>query len=87
MKNIQKVEGIKIKGLSNLSGKTKTEDTCSLKIEWMTTNQAAEYLSLPVSSLRNMASNGQVPYCKLGNRNRYRLEDLRQLLLNNKRGV
>lgn len=60
----------------------------SLKIqEWLTTEEAATYLGLTVGALRNMASNGQVPYHKLGRRNRYLLVELRQLLLSNKRGV
>lgn len=60
---------------------------CSLKIrEWMTTEDAATYLGVSVGSLRNMASNGQVPYHKLGRRNRYSVVELRQLLLSQKRG-
>jgi excisionase family DNA binding protein len=54
--------------------------------EVMTTEQAADYLGLSVGALRNMASNGQVPYRKLGRRNRYLLVELRQLLLSEKRG-
>jgi len=62
-------------------------DSGSLKTrEWMTTEQAAEYLGLSVGALRNMASNGQVPYHKLGRRNRYNVVELRQLLLSQKRG-
>lgn len=55
--------------------------------EWITTEQAADYLGLTVGALRNMTSNGQVPYYKLGKRNRYLVADLRELLLANKRGV
>jgi excisionase family DNA binding protein len=59
----------------------------SLKIrEWLTTEQAADYLGLSVGALLNMTSNGQVPYCKLGRRNRYLVVELRQLLLSQKRG-
>lgn len=54
--------------------------------EWMSTPEAAEYLGLTVGSLRNMTSNGQVPYYKLGKRNRYLAVELRQLLLSQKRG-
>jgi excisionase family DNA binding protein len=62
--------------------------SCSLKYrEWMTTDEAAEYLGIPVGSLRNMTSNGKIPHYKLGNRNRYRVDDLRQLLLSRIRGV
>jgi len=62
-------------------------DQCSLKNrEWLTSEQAADYLGLSVGSLRNMTSNGHIPYYKLQNRNRYAVVDLRQLLLSQKRG-
>lgn len=54
--------------------------------EWLTTKEAAAYLSIPVQSLRNMTSNGKVPVYKLGRRCRYALADLRNLLLNNRVG-
>lgn len=64
------------------------EQNCSLKIEeWLTTEGAASYLKVSVGTLRNLTSNGHVPYHKLGNRNRYLLEDLRNLLLKNRRGI
>ncbi len=66
------------------------ENKCSLEMdvgqEWLTTEAAAAYLSLSVGSLRNITSNGFVPYYKLGRRNRYRLIDLRDLLLSQRRG-
>ena len=55
--------------------------------EWLNTEQAADYLAISVGALRNMTSNGQVPYYKLGNRNRYSVTQLRQLLLSRKRGA
>jgi excisionase family DNA binding protein len=55
--------------------------------EWLTSEQAADYLGLSVGALRNMTSNGQVPYHKLGRRNRYLRVELRQLLLSQKRGA
>lgn len=62
----------------------------SLKIEeedrFLTTAEAANYLRVCAQSLLNMTSNGQVPVCKLGRRNRYRLQDLKDLLLTNRRG-
>lgn len=58
----------------------------SLTSEWLTTVEAASYLGISEGSLRNMTSNGKVPYHKLGRRNRYRLADLRELLLAQKRG-
>jgi excisionase family DNA binding protein len=60
--------------------------TGSLKIEWLNTVQAAGYLSVSIGTLRNMTSNGQIPYSKLGWRNRYSLEKLNALLLQNQRG-
>lgn len=54
--------------------------------EWLTTEQAARYLGLSPASLRNMTSNGQIPFYKLGNRNRYRLVELREILLSSRRG-
>lgn len=54
--------------------------------EWLCTEEAAEYLRLSVGSLRNLTSNGMVPHYKLGNRNRYRLDELRELLLERKKG-
>ncbi len=58
----------------------------SLTGEWLDSPAAARFLGISVGSLRNMTSNGQIPYSKLGRRNRYRTEDLRQLLTKEKRG-
>lgn len=55
--------------------------------EWLTSKEAADYLRVSEGTLRNWASNGTVPYVKLGRSNRYSLNQLRQLLLSNKRGV
>ena len=54
--------------------------------EWLTTREAAAYLGLSPGSLLNMTSNGEIPHYKLGRRNRYRVADLRELLLAQKRG-
>lgn len=60
---------------------------CSLTSEeWLDSKQAAAYLKVSVGALRNMTSNGLIPYHKLGNRNRYRVVELRELLLKNRRG-
>jgi excisionase family DNA binding protein len=59
----------------------------SLKTEtWLDSREAALYLRLSLGALRNMTSNGQVPYYKLGARNRYLKSDLQRLLLQNRRG-
>ena len=54
--------------------------------EWLNTVEAAEYLRTSPAALRNMTSNGAIPYHKLGRRNRYKRSDLRSLLLQNRRG-
>lgn len=63
-------------------------DQChsSLKIEWLDSDAAAKYLYISVETLRNLASNGQIPFYKLGRRNRYRKDELDSILLRNKRG-
>lgn len=58
----------------------------SLKIEWLNSFEAAEYLRLSVKALRNKTSNGQIPFHKFGRLNRYRKDELDSLLLSNKRG-
>ena len=58
---------------------------CSLT-EWLTTEEAAHYLKVSVPSLRNMTSNGKIPYYKFARRNRYRIDELRRLLLTNPKG-
>jgi len=70
-------------------GELKLNSESSLKTEyeeWMTSKEAAAYLRIGIHSLMNMASNGQIKYYKLGRRNRYRLSDLKQLLMANARG-
>lgn len=62
---------------------------CSLKsenAEWLTSKEAAKYLCLPIGSLRNLTSSGKIPYYKFGRLVRYRLVELREILLMNKRG-
>lgn len=54
--------------------------------EWMTTEEAACFLRLPVGTLRNWTSAGKVPYRKFGRLNRYKKSELEDLLETNKRG-
>ncbi|RYZ77776.1 MAG: DNA-binding protein [Proteobacteria bacterium] len=54
--------------------------------EWMDSQEAANYLRISIGSLRNMTSNGQIPHFKLGRRNRYLRDELRELLLSEQRG-
>ena len=57
-----------------------------LEQEWLTTDQAAKFLCLSTHSILNLCSQGRILYFKQGRRNRYRLDDLKKLLLANPRG-
>lgn len=63
-----------------------TSETSSLKIEWLNSQEAADFLRISKKTLMNLTSNGKVPFYKFGTRNRYQKEQLNQLLLQNKRG-
>lgn len=54
--------------------------------EWLDSREAAAYLRISVGSLRNMTSNGKIPFHKLEKRNRFLRSELRELLLSKKRG-
>lgn len=56
------------------------------KLEWLTTEEAANYLKITIGTLRNWTSNGRITFYKLGRSNRYLLSDLVEFLLKNKRG-
>lgn len=71
----------KLKHLSNESSLKNEEN------EWLRSKEAAIYLGISEAVLRNMTSNGSIPYYKLGRLNRYRRVELKQLLLSNKRGA
>ena len=71
---------------ANLAEKPVHSSTSESLDEWLTTDQAARYLGVSPAVLRNMTSNGQIPYYKLGKRNRYRLPELRELLLLTRKG-
>lgn len=55
--------------------------------EWLTSSEAANYLGISNKTLMNLASNGKVPYYKFGRRNRYLKDELRMLLMSQRRGV
>ncbi len=60
----------------------------SLKTEeWMTTEEAADFLRVSAASLLNLSSNGKIPYYKFQRRNRYLKSDLLSLLLSTKKGA
>ena len=50
--------------------------------DWLTTEEAAEYLQVHIDTLRRWARTGVVPAAKLGNRGgvRFRREDLDRFL-------
>lgn len=73
--------------------KTKFETIDNLKEEchktdsiWFNSTQAANYLKVDTFTLRNLSSNGQIPYYKLGRSNRYLKSELDRLILSNPRG-
>ncbi len=68
------------------SSAQKTEEDGFGSDEWFTSNEAAAYLKVSPFSLRNMASNGYIPYQKLQRRNRYRKSDLIKLLMATRKG-
>lgn len=55
--------------------------------EWLNSNEAAEFLGISEASLRNMVCRRQIIPYKLGRRNRYRFEDLRNLIGEQKVGA
>lgn len=61
------------------------EHAVSDEEEWLTPVEVAKYLRLSLGSVRNMTSNGELPYFKLGRRVRYLKKELR-ILLFQKRG-
>lgn len=54
--------------------------------EWLTSEEAARYLRVTEQTLRNMTSNGRVPYYKLGRSNRYLRSELKSLLVTQSKG-
>lgn len=55
--------------------------------EFLTTKEAAEYMRISKGRLLNMVSNGKIPHYKLGRSNRYKLSELREILLESPRGI
>lgn len=62
------------------------ETESSLKIEWLNSDEAANLLKISKQTLMNLTSNGKLPFYKFGRRNRYRKDELNQVLLNERRG-
>jgi excisionase family DNA binding protein len=55
--------------------------------EWLTSSQASVYLGISSKTLMNLTSNGKIPYYKFGRRNRYLKDELRMLLMSQRRGA
>ncbi len=84
--------------LIGISGKTKKQNALfensigedasdnESEREWLNSQEAAEYLRVSEATLRNMTSDGKIPFHKLERRNRYRKSELRDLLLRTRRG-
>lgn len=69
---------------NKIAGK-EVERAVSDEEEWLTPTEVANYLRLSIGSVRNMTSNGDLPYYKLGRRVRYLKKEIRILILQ-KRG-
>ena len=54
--------------------------------EWMNAYEAAEYIGVSYGALRNMTYRREVPFFKMGRRLRFRMEDMRQFILENQFG-
>lgn len=54
--------------------------------DWLDSEAAAAYLGISPGTLRNLTSNGRVPFYKFGRRNRYLKSELRALILKNRIG-
>ena len=65
---------------------TDFEKNLELKLYWMDTKQAAEYLSISPTRLLTLVGHGKIKYFKLGKSNRYRRKDLDELLESEPRG-
>lgn len=80
----KEASGLQISTTSNIVVENIIES--SLTAQWLNSEEAANILRISVKALRNMTSNGRIPFYKLGRRNRYRKDDLDKLLLSQKRG-
>lgn len=78
---------LKLKGRGDVKRKfMKDRKEIVIEDEWFRTAEAAKHLKLSKGSFMNMVSNGQIPYYKLGRRNRYKKSELDNLVLSEKRG-
>jgi excisionase family DNA binding protein len=68
---------------NNRSLKIESEE----KLEWLTSQEAADHLRINKKRLLNLTSYGRVPYFKFGRTNRYLRQELDRLLLDKPKGV
>ena len=73
--------------MNNIQKFPEIKDHSNKESEWFTTKDAAEYLRTSTQGILNLVSAGKIPYYKMGKRNMYRRDELRALLLSNKRGL
>ena len=65
-----------------------SKESNSIKNEvWLDTKQAAEYLGISETALRIMICRRKIKYHKLGIRNRYLLDDLREAICPSQKDV
>jgi len=65
--------------------KDNVEDDIDHSKEWFNTAEAASYLSMTPKSLLAHTSRGLVPFYKIGRRNRYKREELDEILFNSRK--
>lgn len=58
----------------------------SLEAEFVNAEQISAFLKINTQTVRNLTSNGKLPYYKFGKRVLYRIDEIRELILKNKRG-
>jgi excisionase family DNA binding protein len=74
------------KPFQSASSKFDADSSLTTESEWMDSDEAATYLRISPFQLRNLTSNGRVPFYKFGRSNRYLRKELRELLLGQPRG-
>lgn len=58
-----------------------TTNTGPVQREWLSSKDAAYFLSISEAALRMMVHRGEIPTYKLGRRLRFRLDDCRRLFV------
>ncbi len=68
---------------NKLSAFTDQKD-CDKDPIWLTTDEASNYLRVSPEVLRNLVSQGKIPYYKLGRSNRYLKSELELIIFSNR---